>query len=151
MAATKKIFVTYARDDRDLAEWVAKTLQDAGHTIVIQAWDFKAGENFIKKMDQALVDCDHTIGIFSPAYLKSVYANAEWTAAYKQMLMGEKSRGYIPVKVVKCDPVGLLGPIVSIDLFDVDEDEARLLLLEGVQGQVPRVPRNPGSMPFSLI
>ena len=41
-------FISYTAVDSSWAEWVAWTLEDAGFSTVIQAWDFRAGRNFVK-------------------------------------------------------------------------------------------------------
>jgi hypothetical protein len=88
-------------------------------------------------MDHALATCSHTLGVLSPNYLASVFARAEWTAAYRQTLLG-KPRGFIPVRVAECDVAPLLGPLAYIDLVGIEEAEARRRLLEGVAESVPR-------------
>lgn len=130
-------FVTYNRNDENWATWIAAELEAAGHTVVIQAWDFRPGDNFMAGMDHALATCRHTLGVLSPDYLSSVFARAEWTAAYRQTLLG-KPRGFIPVRVAECDVAPLLGPLAYIDLVGVEETEARRRLLEGVAESVPR-------------
>jgi len=141
----RDFFITYSSKDQPWPTWVAATLEAAGYTVFLQAWDFRPGENFMANMDEALSRCRHTIGILSPSYLKSVFTRAEWTAAYRQALLG-KERGFIPVRVVRCDPAPLLGPIAYVDLVDLDEDVARQRLLDGVApGRVPRTaPPFPG-------
>src|SRR6185437_13785901 len=97
-------------------------------------------------MDHALATCRHTLGVLSPSYLASVFTRAEWTAAYRQALLG-KPRGFIPVRVAKCDVTPLLGPLAYIDLVDVEETEAKDRLLEGVAergGRGPGTVRYPG-------
>jgi hypothetical protein len=139
MSAPCDFFVTYNSNDEGRATWIAETLEASGYTTVIQAWDFRPGDNFLAAMDRALTKCRHTIGVLSPGYLASVYTRAEWTAAFRQTLLG-KPRGFIPVRVAECDPGPLLGVLAYIDLVDIDDGEARLRLLEGVAERVDRVP-----------
>ncbi|HEY0168802.1 MAG TPA: toll/interleukin-1 receptor domain-containing protein [Jatrophihabitans sp.] len=136
-------FVTYNHNDGSWALWIAAELEQAGYHVRIQAWDFRPGGNFMAEMNSALGECAHTIGVMSENYLQSVFSTAEWTAAYRQALLG-RDRGFIPVRVTSCDPAPLLGPIAYIDLVGVDEAEARRRLLEGVVAQVPRKRRAPG-------
>ena len=142
-------FVTYNGNDESWATWIAAVLEASGHTVVIQAWDFRPGDNFIAGMDHALATCRHTLGVLSPHYLGSVFTRAEWTAAYRQTLLG-KSRGFIPVRVAECDVAPLLGPLAYIDLVGFEESEARRRLLEGVAERVSRDPGEthyPGGVP----
>jgi hypothetical protein len=132
-------FITYSGKDEHWATWIAATLEAEGYTTAIQKWDFRPGDNFIAAMDRALVACRHTIGVLSPNYLASVFAQAEWTAAYRQALQGRR-RGFIPVRVANCDLTPLLGTLAHIDLVNIDEPEARRRLLDGVSERAPRDP-----------
>ena len=139
-------FVTYNSDDRDWAVWIADELQAAGRTVRLQELHSLPGDNFLSFMNDALSECRQTLGVMSPSYLASAYTTAEWTAAYRQALAG-RSRAFVPVKVVECDPAPLLGPIVYVDLVGVEEAEARRRLRTGLglDPGVRRPPRFPGA------
>lgn len=77
----RDFFVSYTGVDRRWAEWIAWVLEEAGHTVVLQAWDFHVGENFIANMHRALEETIRTLAILSPAYCTSNYCQQEWTAA----------------------------------------------------------------------
>ncbi|WP_066373141.1 toll/interleukin-1 receptor domain-containing protein [Herbidospora mongoliensis] len=136
----KDFFITYNHRDEAWATWIAQTLEAAGQTTLIQAWDFLPGDNFMAKMDEGLSSCKRTLGVLSAHYLTSLFTRAEWTAAYRQTLLG-KPRGFVPVRVAECEVAPLLGPLVYIDLVGVDVDEARSRLLAGVGDSVRREPR----------
>ncbi|MET8141832.1 toll/interleukin-1 receptor domain-containing protein [Sphaerisporangium sp. NPDC005288] len=142
VSRSKDFFITYNGKDEGWATWIAGALETAGYTITIQAWDFRPGDNFMAEMDHALATCRRTLGVLSPNYLASLFTRAEWTAAYRQTLLGEPRR-FIPVRVAECDVAPLLGPLVYIDLVGVAENEARDRLLTGVADTVSRVPRDP--------
>jgi hypothetical protein len=108
-------FISYNHNDAEWAEWIAWVLEAAGYTTAIQAWDFQAGGNFVLEMQTAAAGSGRTIAVLSPDYLASGFAAAEWAAAFKDDPTGAK-RKLIPVRVAECDPAGLLGPIVYIDL-----------------------------------
>ncbi|TKK90200.1 toll/interleukin-1 receptor domain-containing protein [Herbidospora galbida] len=141
MVEQQDFFITYNHRDEAWATWIAETLETAGHTTVIQAWDFRPGDNFMAGMDEALTACRQTLGVLSSHYLASLFTRAEWTAAYRQTLLGQP-RAFIPVRAAECDPSPLLGPLVYVDLVGVDEDEARRRLLTGVADSVPRARRD---------
>jgi TIR domain len=139
MTGPRDFFITYNGKDESRATWIAATLEGSGYTTTIQAWDFRPGDNFIAAMDRALATCRHTLGVLSPNYLASVFTRAEWTAAYRQTLIG-KPRAFIGVRIADCDLTPLLGALAYIDLVGVDESEARRRLLEGVADRVDRDP-----------
>ena len=135
-------FITYNHRDETWATWIAHELEAAGYRVRIQAWDFRAGDNFMAMMDRALGECRQTLGVLSPHYIGSAFATAEWTAAYRQALLG-RERGFVPIRVAECDPAPLLGPLAYIDLVGLTEDEARQRLLDGLGPGVARQPSRP--------
>lgn len=78
---------------------------------------------------------ERTIAVLSAAYLKSVYGAAEWQAAWRDDPSGA-GRKLLVLRVEDCARPGLLGSIVSVDLFGVDEGASRARLLRAVQGAV---------------
>jgi hypothetical protein len=59
-------------------------------------------------------------------------ATAEWAAAMAQDATGTERR-FIPVRVLDCEPPGLLGAIVYVDVVGMDETRATAALLAGVR------------------
>lgn len=135
---TTDFFVSHADADVEWAEWIAYELEAAGYGVVVKAWDFRAGENLLSKIDEALTTCRHTIAIISSSYVSTEIAGR--TAAQYQGLDGKK-RALIPVRVDNCEIPPSLGPIIAVDLCDVDEDDARNRLRTGVAGRAHRAGR----------
>ena len=130
--ATKDFFVSYNRHDREMAEWIAWQLEEAGYTTVIQAWDFGAGGNFVMEMDQAANSAERTLAVLSPDYLASSFTRPEWMAAFAEDPTSTH-RKLIPVRVEECELTGLLAQIVYIDLVGKDEETARETLLSQIK------------------
>ncbi|NET37671.1 MAG: toll/interleukin-1 receptor domain-containing protein [Cyanothece sp. SIO1E1] len=125
----KDFFISYNRFDKQWAEWIAWTLEEAGYSVVIQAWDFRPGGNFILDMQRAAAETTRTIAVFSETYLKSAYTQPEWAAAFAQD-PSALERKLIPVRVKECKPEGMLKPIVYVDLVGASKVEAKQKLLE---------------------
>jgi hypothetical protein len=64
--AGKDVFISYASADRGWAEWIAWELEDAGYSVVVQAWDFAEGENFLRLMHDASRGTTCTLVVLSP-------------------------------------------------------------------------------------
>jgi tetratricopeptide (TPR) repeat protein len=135
-------FISYNQADRQWAEWVAWQLKEAGYTVTLQAWDFRPGSNFIIEMHRAAREAQRTIAVLSPDYLTAQFPQPEWAAALARDPLGEKG-ALLPVRVRKCDIEGRLGPIVYIDLIELDEAIAKQALLDGVR----REPSSPQQAP----
>jgi hypothetical protein len=140
-------FVSYTGNDTAWAEWIAWALEEEGHKVTLQKWDFRPGGNFVVEMQKAAATSDRTIAVLSPDYLKSGFATPEWAAALVQDPTGAKFK-LVPVRVRAYDPDGLWKALIYIDLVDLDEETARLRLIEGLntgRAKPSQAPRFPGS------
>jgi actin-like ATPase involved in cell morphogenesis len=124
-------FVSYTQKDKAWAEWIAWQLDSAGYRVLIQAWHMVAGSNWTVMMQEGMSKSARTLAIVSNAYLKSVYGEAEWLGAYRADPQGFE-RKLIPIRVEECDRPGILGGIVSFDLFGLSKDVARTQLLKHI-------------------
>ncbi len=107
----KDFFISYNGADQRWAEWIAWQLEEASYSVILQAWDFLPGSNFVVQMDRALTLAPRMIAVLSPQYLSSLYTQPEWASAFRHDPKGEQSL-LIPVRVQPCEVTGLLGPIV---------------------------------------
>jgi hypothetical protein len=160
-------FVSYTQADRAWAEWIAWILEEDGHKVLVQAWDFVPGGNWIQNMNAGTRDAARTIAVLSPDYLHSLYGGAEWQAAWAQDPEGT-GRKLLTVRVRECDRPGLLAGVVSTDLFGIPETAARgrlqAMVAAAITGRakpmvapvfpgggagraIPREPRFPGALP----
>jgi hypothetical protein len=120
----RDFFVSYTQTDRAWAEWIAWVLEEDGHQVLIQAWDFVPGSNWLAEMQAGTRDAARTIAVLSGTYLGSVHGSAEWQAAMATDPDGT-SRKLLIVRVADCQRPGLLAGIVGVDLFGISEAEAR--------------------------
>lgn len=130
--ARSDFFVSYTSVDEGWAEWIAHTLEEAGYTVVIQAWDFRPGSNFVLEMQTALTSCERLIAVLSPEYLNARYPQPEWAAVFAADPEGADRR-LIPVMVKPCTPNGLLSQVVQIRIHGLDVSAAAQKLIDGVK------------------
>ena len=140
---TKDFFVSYTGADAAWAEWIADQLEAAGYSTVLQVWDFRPGDNFIQRMDQALAEADRVLAVLSPRYFASAYATDEWTAALVRG-SGEADR-LLPVRIEAVDLPPLIANRIYVDLVGLDEPAAASRLRAGVVGGRAKPP---GKRPF---
>jgi hypothetical protein len=129
-----KYFISYTSADQAWAEWIAWVLEKAGHSVVVQAWDFRPGSNFVLGMHLAATTSDRTLVVLSPNFLESPFAAAEWAAEFVDDPTGGNGR-LIPVRVAECRPTGLLSAIVYVDLVGKSREDAVSALLSGLEGE----------------
>lgn len=127
----KDFFVSYTGTDINFATWVAEVLESQDYSVVIQAWDFRPGDNFVAKINESLKECRKLIVILSESYLKSKWCEAEWTVKLAEQIKLNERR-VIPIRIAPVDLEGLLSPIVYIDIVDNTEEDAKSKILAGV-------------------
>lgn len=141
-------FVSYTSADSNWAEWIAWELERGGYRVLFQGWDFVPGSHWVTLIQEGVVQATRTLAVLSRAYLASVYGQQEWEAAFRADPAG-LARKLIPVRVEDCERPGLLGGVVSFDLFNSPIDVAGQLLLskvrESIEGRAkpasaPRLP-----------
>ncbi|MEX5631567.1 TIR domain-containing protein [Parafrankia sp. FMc2] len=139
-------FVSYTQPDQPWAEWIAWNLEEAGYQVLIQAWDFIPGSNWVTGMNEGVARSARTIAVLSHAYARSVYGAAEWRAAWASDPTGE-TRKLLAVRVEDCLRPGLLGQVVSLDLFGLAPDDARSKLLQAARLTVSGTRAKPTTAP----
>jgi len=145
----REFFLSFTGADRPWAEWLLAELDAAGHSSVSQLRDFVAGGNIALDMDRAARRARRTLGVLSPQALQAPYVQQEWAQRLATDSTGSQ-RVLVLVRVEACEPEGLLGPVLYIDLVGLDEAAARARLREElaavVRGErlLPADPTFPG-------
>ncbi len=140
-------FISYTHADVDWAQWIGYVLEEEGFSVVIQAWDFRPGSNFVVEMQKAATSAKRTVMVLSPDYFQSQFASPEWAAAFGQDPQGQEAK-LVPVMVRKCDTPGLFKAIVQMRIVGLDEGAARQVLVDGInqkRSKPPERPRFPGA------
>lgn len=140
-----EFFISYNSNDREWAEWIAWTLEESGYSVVIQAWDFRPGQNFTLKMSRAISANSRTVAVLSQSYLDATFTHPEWAGAFANDPLGAQ-RKLIPVRVGDCKPEGLLQTVIYIDLVGLTEAAAKAALLDGMHDRAKPAarPKFPG-------
>ncbi|TXC96839.1 FxSxx-COOH system tetratricopeptide repeat protein [Streptomyces sp. ISID311] len=145
--ATQQFFISYAGPDRPWAEWVGYHLERAGHQVVLDAWDWRAGDNFVHHMDQALERANAVVALFS----KSYFDPERWTKDESTAAVARRDR-VIPLAlepITTADVPPLLAAKLRKDLHGLDETTALATLREAVNGgtRPTSPPPFPGTTP----
>jgi tetratricopeptide (TPR) repeat protein len=131
----RDFFVSFTGADRPWAAWLLAELDAAQYSTVSQLRDFVAGGNFITEMQRAARRARRTLGVLSPKALRAPFVWQEWAQRLAADPTGEQ-RALVLVRVEACEPEGLLGPVVYIDLVGLDEASARVRLREELAATV---------------
>lgn len=125
-------FISYNGADKEWASWIAWQLEKAGYSVVVQAWDFRPGSNFVIEMDAAAARARRTLVVLSPNFVTSQFTRPEWAAAFAKDPTGAQ-RKIVPVLVAPTDTSGLLEQIVYIDLVGLSREDAAAVLIAGLE------------------
>src|SRR5215475_9018242 len=128
-------FISYARVDQAWAEWIAWVLEEARHTVLVQAWDVALDDtrklNWIAGMGEGVRQAARTVVVLSEGYARSVYGSAEWRVAWAAD-SPDRERSPVVVRVDACQCPELSGPGVTVDLLALPEEAAREALLRAI-------------------
>lgn len=128
----QRFFVSYAGPDRAWAEWTGWHLEQAGHTVELDRWDWATGDDFVGRMDHALAHADAVVALFSQNY----FGPGRWTQAEWKATVAGKGR-LVPLAIKSLadeDVPPLLRGLIRKELHGLDENEAVAALLEAVDG-----------------
>ncbi|CAM5413894.1 hypothetical protein AFEL58S_02238 [Afipia felis] len=148
-STSPRAFLSYAWEDRQLAERVAAALQANGIDTWWAGWCIGAGDSLRQKIDEGLADCTHFLVLLTPASIKKPWVNQEMDAGLVRKL-NENTR-FIAVRsglaASALPPLlaGMLSP--SIDDFDADVRQ----LVNDIHGILRKPPLGVPPLPVPAI
>jgi hypothetical protein len=110
-------FISRAGADAPFAEAIGHIIENDGHRVVLQQWDF-ANRNFMERMHAALSSGARVIALLSNEYLASKHCEAEWQNAIAADPLNTNAR-LIVLRVNECTPRGLLTALAYWDLVPI--------------------------------
>ncbi|MDQ0600799.1 tetratricopeptide (TPR) repeat protein [Streptomyces canus] len=141
--SSEPIFISYAGPDNEWAEWVAWHLQENGYRVELDRWNWRTGDDFVTKMNNALDQASAVVAVFSPRYFEAGrYTEEEWTS-----VIARRGR-FIPLVVEPLESgrvPAILAPRLRKDLHGLSEPDALKALLDAVRG--PARPTRPPAFP----
>ncbi|ELS56378.1 FxSxx-COOH system tetratricopeptide repeat protein [Streptomyces viridochromogenes] len=130
--AGQRFFISYAGADRLWAEWVGWHLERDGHLVELDVWDWRTGDDFVRRMDEGLEKADAVVALFS----KSYFEDGRWTQEERSALVARRDR-IIPLAVEPLsnhDVDPMLASKVRKNLHGLDETAAIAALRDAVGG-----------------
>lgn len=90
--ASFDVFLSYAKEDAELARFVASVIEEAGLTVFAQFSHIPTGSNFVERMNHGLQHSRRLVALLSPAYVASGHCLAECGHAYQADPAGRAQR-----------------------------------------------------------
>ncbi|WP_405727020.1 FxSxx-COOH system tetratricopeptide repeat protein [Streptomyces sp. NBC_00028] len=139
------VYISYAGPDRPWAEWVGWQLEAAGFAVELDVWNWRVGDDFLRRMQDGLERASKVVALFSRAYFQP----GRWTQ--KEMALAGHDR-LVPLAIeplLADDIPTSLATRLRRELHGLEESEAREVLLEAITGpprptDPPRFPGAPG-------
>lgn len=96
--ALRNVFISYASSDRRFARRLARDLRAQGVTVWIDETGIRRGDDWRKKIEKAIKDCEHVLLVLSPAAKRAKYVRAEYSFA------DDLHKPFIPILRKRCEP-----------------------------------------------
>lgn len=126
------VFISYHQKEPDKS-WVRGTLlrklESKGISVCIDFRDFRLGAPIINEMERAVIESRYTLGILTPLYLESNFAQLENILA-EQLGLEKSQRRWIAVMRQDCTPPLRIRARLWLDMTDdnsLEENIARLI------------------------
>ncbi|MBF0284461.1 MAG: TIR domain-containing protein [Magnetococcales bacterium] len=91
-----KAFLSYASEDRDLAEKIANYLVLKGVDAWWDQWEIKSGDSVRRKIEEGLGECTHFIVLLTQNSVVKPWVNAEIDAGFRRKV--EENAKFIPLR-----------------------------------------------------
>ena len=149
IGAQPKVFLSWAWEDRALADPIANALMEKGVDTWWSEWCISAGDSLRQKIDEGLNDCTHFVVLLTPQSIKKPWVNKKIDAGFALMLSQRKVkfialRHGLPVGELPPLMRGMLSPEVSgpehdlwMESLSQADDRRRLLIAKTFREVVP--------------
>src|SRR5579872_2128276 len=120
-------FISYADSDQAWARWLVWLLDGNPFTTFARYKDIRWGENKEVRTNDALKAAKRFIALLSPDYLSAPQVAKEWS-----VVTGDAAAILLPLEVKVYVNAGILGNPHCLVLTDLDEEDAKRKLTEGL-------------------
>jgi hypothetical protein len=134
---TTRIFISYVREDREFVHRIATDLTKRLPDLeIIYDLNLPTGASFADTLLNEIRKADVIIGILSPDYFTSAWAEQERNLAVERILMGASR--LIPILMRPCEATGFISSLRYIKFTKDDNYESALTeLIWGITGIRP--------------
>jgi hypothetical protein len=120
------VFISYARSDKQWAEWLGERLVKHGFVIWTDARSVPTGESFIAELGRTIERSDIVLALLSPSYFRSTWCQQETAVAAASKVP------IIPVLVEPCEVQGFLRNYNWADLTS-DRDSGLRAVIQAAE------------------
>ena len=110
-----KVFLSYARADKETARYIADELKQSGVSPWFDEWDLAWGDSIVDRIESAVTSSDIVLVLLSPASVASDWIQREWSAALSREL-NDRAIRVLPVLIADCEIPPILATRAYLDL-----------------------------------
>jgi len=98
---TRKVFISYSRQDSLFAEDLSKRLKKDGIAVWFDSWEINVGDSIVRRVQEGIMDSDFLVILLSPNAVGSKWVDQELNAA---TIKNIESEGVfvLPVLIKEC-------------------------------------------------
>jgi TIR domain len=135
-----RAFLSYASDDAELAERIARKLQSSGIDTWWDRWCIRAGESLRQKIDDGLRECTHFLVLLTPQSIGKPWVNQEMDAGFVRKL--KDNCIFMPVRF-ELQASGLPPLLSGMHAPEIKADEDITQLVNDIHGVSRKPPLGP--------
>jgi len=113
-----RVFLSYAYEDRAVAESIAEHLKSAGTQVFADRYELSVGDSLISKTESALSSSDYVVVLLSPNSVRSNWVQSELAGAFSRDMIN-RAVTLLPVLIADCE---VPAPLANLRYFDLRAD-----------------------------
>lgn len=117
-----KVFISYAREDSEIAQRFYRHMQKPGIEPWLDTSDIEPGAKWSQMIEQEINESEYFLALISERALSKSYVQYEWHLALS------KNKSFIPIRLEPCSLPKKLSELQWVDLFPAEEDGLRKIL-----------------------
>lgn len=124
---TRKVFLSYAQEDKPVARRLAERLRAAGLRVWVDEWELAVGDSLLPQIEKALTSNDLLLVLLSPRSVESPWVQLEFSSLLIRELK-DRAITLIPALIEDCEIPPVLADRVHLDLrADFDKGLERFI------------------------
>ena len=111
----RRVFLSYAQEDRDIATYVSDALRNAGMRVGFDAWELAPGDSITESIEKSVASSDLLLVLLSPRSVDSSWIQCELNAGLGKELK-DRAVCVIPALIEDCRVPASLADRAYLDL-----------------------------------
>ncbi|HEV2605573.1 MAG TPA: TIR domain-containing protein [Microvirga sp.] len=115
-AKERRVFLSYAHQDREVAAQIVSALQGAGLNTWLDQWSLAPGDSILERVEDAVASADVLLVLLSEASVSSRWMQAELSSNSFARALADRAVAVIPALIQDCQIPPALADHLYLDL-----------------------------------